>query len=73
MPVPDGAYPQQYPPGTIPPEEYRGLMGGLVGGAAGAWGGHKLGAQAGHGGWGTVGGLAAGAFAGSKLEDEWKE
>ncbi|TID19042.1 hypothetical protein E6O75_ATG06163 [Venturia nashicola] len=43
----------------------RGMMGALAGGAAGAFGGHKL-------GHGILGGLA-GAFLGSKLEDKAKK
>ena len=43
----------------------RGLMGALAGGAAGAYGGHKL-------GHGIIGSLA-GAFVGSKMEHKYKD
>ncbi|KAI9710566.1 MAG: hypothetical protein M1820_002702 [Bogoriella megaspora] len=53
-------------PGAPPPAEgERGLMGALAGGAAGGYGGHKM-------GHGLIGGLA-GAYAGHKLEDGIKE
>jgi len=57
------------------PEGDRGIMGGLAGGAAGAFGGHKLGGQAGHGAAGTIIGALGGAFAGHKAQDaasDWK-
>jgi len=57
------------------PEGDRGIMGGLAGGAAGAFGGHKLGGQAGHGAAGTIIGAIGGAFAGHKAQDaasDWK-
>ncbi|KAK7927479.1 hypothetical protein PG985_004477 [Apiospora marii] len=50
------------PPGT---DEERGLMGAVLGGAAGAYAGHK----ANHGVLGALGG----AYAGHKLEDAWKD
>jgi uncharacterized protein YcfJ len=53
----------QGPPGT---EEERGVMGALAGGAAGAYGGHKMGHH------GFLGGIA-GAFAGHKLEESYKD
>jgi hypothetical protein len=51
-------------------------MGGIAGGAAGAFGGHKLGGQAGHGTAGTIIGALTGAFAGHKAQDavgDWKD
>ncbi|KAL8338966.1 hypothetical protein RB598_007333 [Gaeumannomyces tritici] len=54
----------------------RGLAGALAGGAAGGFGGNKLGGRAGHGVLGTVAGVALGAFAGHKMQDkaeEWKD
>jgi hypothetical protein len=54
----------QVQPGN--PEEEKGVMGALAGGAAGAYGGHKLGHH------GFLGGLA-GAYMGHKLEDKYKE
>ena len=50
-------------------------MGGLAGGAAGAFGGHKLGGKAGHGTAGTIIGALGGAFAGHKAQDaaeDWR-
>lgn len=50
-------------------------MGGIAGGAAGAFGGHKLGGKAGHGVAGTIVGALGGAFAGHKAQDaasDWK-
>lgn len=58
------------------PEGDRGIMGGIAGGAAGAFGGHKLGGQAGHGTAGTIIGAISGAFAGHKTQDaigDWKD
>ncbi|PPJ52562.1 hypothetical protein CBER1_11023 [Cercospora berteroae] len=52
-----------YPPGAS--EQDRGLVGALAGGAAGAYGGHKMN----HGVIGTIGG----AVAGSMLEDAYKK
>ena len=54
----------------------RDIAGTLIGGAAGAFGGHALGAKAGHGVIGTVLGGVAGAFAGHEVEekvDDWKD
>lgn len=54
----------------------RDIAGTLIGGAAGAFGGHALGAKAGHGVIGTVLGGVAGAFAGHQVEekvDDWKD
>lgn len=42
---------------------------GLLGAAAGAFGGHHFGKQAGHGFLGTIGGAIAGSF----LEDKFKD
>ena len=67
-------YQNQYG-GAGDPEGDRGIMGGLAGGAAGAFGGHKLGGQAGHGAAGTIIGAIGGAFAGHKAQDaasDWK-
>ncbi|KAF2993521.1 hypothetical protein E8E13_001750 [Curvularia kusanoi] len=67
-------YQNQYG-GEGDPEGDRGIMGGLAGGAAGAFGGHKLGGQAGHGTAGTIIGAIGGAFAGHKAQDaasDWK-
>ncbi|TEA18150.1 Uncharacterized protein C8034_v011734 [Colletotrichum sidae] len=53
----------------------RGLTGALVGGAAGAFGGNKIGGNFGHGKLSTVLGGVAGAFAGHKMQDgvsDWK-
>ena len=65
---PYGQAPQQY--GATDPgaqqEGDRGLLGALGGGAAGYFGGKKMG---GH----TIIGTLAGAFAGSKLEDKMKK
>ncbi|KAH6625838.1 CVNH domain-containing protein [Boeremia exigua] len=68
-------YQNQYG-GAGDPEGDRGVMGGLAGGAAGAFGGHKLGNQAGHGTAGTIIGALSGAFAGHKAQDavsDWKD
>jgi hypothetical protein len=57
-------------------ESERGLMGGLAGGAAGAFGGHKMGGVTGHNKTSTIFGAVAGAFAGHKLQDgveDWKD
>jgi LysM repeat protein len=57
-------------------EGERGLMGGLAGGAAGAFGGHKVGGMTGHSKTSTIFGAVAGAFAGHKLQDgvsDWKD
>lgn len=54
----------------------RDIAGTLIGGAAGAFGGHALGAKAGHGVIGTVLGGVAGAFAGHEAEekiDDWRD
>ncbi|KAI3398097.1 hypothetical protein diail_9850 [Diaporthe ilicicola] len=54
----------------------RDIAGTLIGGAAGAFGGHALGQKAGHGVIGTVLGGVAGAFAGHEVEekvDDWKD
>lgn len=53
--------PPQGGPNGGPPEDERGVMGALAGGAAGAWAGHKVH----HGFLGAMGG----AFAGHKLQD----
>ncbi|KAK1572842.1 CVNH domain-containing protein, partial [Colletotrichum navitas] len=53
----------------------RGLAGALAGGAAGAFGGHKVGGNIGHSKSSTFIGAVAGAFAGHKLQDgasDWK-
>ncbi|CAK1367061.1 hypothetical protein CB0940_10394 [Cercospora beticola] len=65
QPNASGHYSQSgpYPPGAS--EQDRGLMGALAGGAAGAYGGHKMN----HGVLGTIGG----AVAGSMLEDAYKK
>lgn len=63
QPVPEAQYPPG--PGAEPVEGERGLLGAIAGGAAGAYGGHKVG----HGFIGAVGG----AYAGHKLEDHWKD
>lgn len=68
-------YQNQYG-GEGDPEGDRGIMGGIAGGAAGAFGGHKLGGQAGHGTAGTIIGAISGAFAGHKAQDavsDWKD
>ncbi|KAJ4369269.1 hypothetical protein N0V86_009100 [Didymella sp. IMI 355093] len=68
-------YQNQYS-GEGDPEGDRGIMGGIAGGAAGAFGGHKLGGQAGHGTAGTIIGAISGAFAGHKAQDavgDWKD
>lgn len=68
-------YQNQYG-GEGDPEGDRGIMGGLAGGAAGAFGGHALGGKAGHGKTGTIVGALAGAFAGHKAQDaasDWKD
>lgn len=69
---PHGALPPSVDPTTgqpLPPsaeaEADRGIMGALAGGAAGAYGGHKVN----HGFLGTIGG----AVAGSMLEDAYKK
>ncbi|KAF6830287.1 CVNH domain-containing protein [Colletotrichum plurivorum] len=54
----------------------RGLGGALVGGAAGAFGGNKIGGNFGHSKSSTVIGALAGAFAGHKMQDgvsDWKD
>lgn len=51
-------------------------MGGLAGGAAGAFGGHALGGKAGHGTSGTIIGAIAGAWSGHKAQDkveDWRD
>jgi nucleoid-associated protein YgaU len=68
-------YQNQYN-GEGDPEGDRGIMGGIAGGAAGAFGGHKLGGQAGHGTAGTIIGAISGAFAGHKAQEavgDWKD
>jgi hypothetical protein len=50
------------PPGAVGPDGDRGLMGAMAGGAAGYYGGNKMGHH------GIIGALV-GAFAGSKAED----
>ncbi|KAK1999567.1 CNVH-domain-containing protein [Colletotrichum falcatum] len=66
------------PPGFGGPEGEdgeRGLTGALAGGAAGAFGGHKIGGSYGHSKSSTVVGALAGAFAGHKFQDgvsDWK-
>lgn len=62
--VPPAVPYQSRPPPNVD-EGDRGIMGALAGGAAGAYGGHKMG----HGFLGAVGG----AFAGHKLEDAYKD
>jgi len=78
--VPSGQFPQQgaynqqpYPvdpnnpaAGQGGPEGDRGLLGAVAGGAAGIFAGKHMGG--GH----PILGALAGAFAGSKLEDQWK-
>jgi len=57
-------------------EGERGLTGGLIGGAAGAVGGHKMGGVTGHSKTSTVFGAVAGAFAGHKMQDgieDWRD
>ncbi|KAI3558054.1 CVNH domain-containing protein [Colletotrichum abscissum] len=67
------------PPGSNGPEGEdgeRGLTGALAGGAAGAFGGHKVGGNFGHSKTSTFIGAVAGAFAGHKLQDgvsDWKD
>lgn len=51
-------------PGQPGPEGERGLGASLLGGAAGAFAGHKMGG----GGLGTVGGMIAGAIGANVLE-----
>ena len=51
-------------------------MGAMAGGAAGAFGGHKIGGKTGHSKSSTVIGALAGAFSGHKLQDaasDWKD
>ncbi|KAF2678786.1 carbohydrate-binding module family 50 protein [Lentithecium fluviatile CBS 122367] len=57
-------------------EGERGLMGGVPGGAVGAFGGHKVGGMTGHSKMSTIAGAVAGAIAGHKLQDgveDWKD
>lgn len=54
----------------------RGFMGAVAGGAAGAFGGHKIGGATGHNKSSTIIGALAGAFGGHKLQDaaeDWKD
>ncbi|EEU36655.1 uncharacterized protein NECHADRAFT_97257 [Fusarium vanettenii 77-13-4] len=55
---------------------WRGVMGALAGGAAGGFGGYKLGGKTGHTKTSAVVGALAGAFGGHKLQDaaeDWKD
>lgn len=71
----DQGYPTQYDNQSSPDGE-RGVMGALAGGAAGAFGGHKVGGKVGYSKTSTVIGAVAGAIAGHKLQDavsDWKD
>ncbi|KAF4336088.1 CVNH domain protein [Fusarium beomiforme] len=60
----------------VGPDGERGVMGALAGGAAGAFGGHKIGGVTGHSKTSTIVGALAGAFGGHKLQDaaeDWKD
>ncbi|RGP81086.1 cvnh domain-containing [Fusarium longipes] len=76
---------QQGPHGSGPRDQFnggdeqdgeRGFMGAVAGGAAGAFGGHKIGGATGHSKSSTIIGALAGAFGGHKLQDaaeDWKD
>ncbi|KAF4979958.1 hypothetical protein FZEAL_3944 [Fusarium zealandicum] len=70
-------YPSQHDNQAVDgPDGERGVMGALAGGAAGAFGGHKIGGKTGHSKSSTVLGAMAGAFSGHKLQDavsDWKD
>lgn len=58
------------------PDGERGFMGAMAGGAAGAFGGHKIGGRVGHSKSSMLIGAVAGAFSGHKLQDaasDWKD
>lgn len=64
-----GAYGQAGPGGPDGPDGERGLGSTLIGGAGGAFIGHKLGG----GPLGTIGGLVAGAVGANMLSDKHDE
>ncbi|CEI62111.1 hypothetical protein FVEN_g12592 [Fusarium venenatum] len=80
-----GQYQQGPPHGSGPRDQFnegddqdgeRGFMGAVAGGAAGAFGGHKIGGATGHSKSSTIIGALAGAFSGHKLQDaaeDWKD
>jgi nucleoid-associated protein YgaU len=80
-----GQYQQGPPHGSGPRDQFndgdgqdgeRGFMGAVAGGAAGAFGGHKIGGATGHSKSSTIIGALAGAFGGHKLQDaaeDWKD
>ncbi|KAK6711849.1 hypothetical protein SNK05_006285 [Fusarium graminearum] len=86
---PSGSGPGQYqqgpPYGSGPRDQFnegdgqdgeRGFLGAAAGGAAGAFGGHKIGGVTGHSKSSTIIGALAGAISGHKLQDaaeDWKD
>jgi nucleoid-associated protein YgaU len=80
-----GQHQQGSPYGSGPRDQFnegdgqdgeRGFMGAVAGGAAGAFGGHKIGGATGHSKSSTLIGALAGAFSGHKLQDaaeDWKD